>query len=346
LKRVVHLIPYDGIGGVEEAARSMVGGSRDGVSFELRWLFPGVTSASQRRATHDPLRILRVGLGLGREQPDTLVVSLWRAAIAGCIAKGMSRRIRLVLFLHNSRDAHVLDRFATRLAAWMADAIWADSEATVQQRFGRTPGRPVTVISFLIRKIAPIKTLTHASVPRPVFAFWGRLAAQKNLLRALEIFARVRKCRPDAEFLIIGPDGGEAERLQAHAAALNIHESVRFLGPMSFDEIPNTVREAAFYLQSSIYEGMAISVTEGMQLGLLPVVTPVGEIANYCRHQNNAILIQDDEQATKDILEILDTPDRFKIVREQAIRTWTRASSYEDSVFDALSAISTQKAKI
>lgn len=335
MRRIIHLIPYDGIGGVEEAARSMAGACRDGMAFEVRWLFPNVTSAEQRRATHNPLRILRVGYGIARERPDTLIVSLWRAALSGCVAKLVSRRIRLVLFLHNSRDAHWLDKIATRFAAWLADEIWADSEATVRMRFGRQPKRPVKVISYRIRRVAP-KAEEPGTVPRPVLIFWGRLAAQKNLSRALAIFSRIRERRPDAEFRIIGPDGDEAEMLRASVAAAGLGDSVRFEGPLPFERIAEAAKEAFFYLQTSTHEGMAISVAEAMQMGLVPVVTPVGEIARYCRNGENAVIVEDDKRAAAAVLALLATPQDYHAMRRRAISEWDEASLYSDAVFTAL----------
>jgi glycosyltransferase involved in cell wall biosynthesis len=333
--KVVQLIPYDGIGGVEEAARSMNGASRGGTVFSLSWIFPRVTSASRRWATHNPFRIVIAGVRIARQAPDVLIVSLWRAATAGIITKLFAPRIKLVLFIHNSKDAHLFDFIFTRVAAWFADAIWADSETAVQKRFRNTPKRPVTVISYLIRRIAPLDTCEGA-VPRPVFAFWGRLAAQKNLSRALGIFGHIAARHPDAEFRIIGPDGGEEEMLRASVAAMGLQANVKFLGALPFSEISAAVRGASFYLQTSKYEGMSVSVTEAMQMGLVPVVTPVGEIERYCRCGVNAVIIHEETQAAEELLAILDALRTYSAMRRKALATWKTTPLYEDSVFAAV----------
>ena len=48
---------------------------------------------------------------------------------------------------------------------------------------------------------------------------------------------------------------------------------------------------------------MAFSVVEAMQLGLVPVVTAVGEIRAYCHNGQNAVRIETDEQAVEDVLQ-------------------------------------------
>ena len=53
MRRVVHLIPYDGIGGVEAAARTMARVDAEDLRFEVRWLFPDVASRAQRGATYE-----------------------------------------------------------------------------------------------------------------------------------------------------------------------------------------------------------------------------------------------------------------------------------------------------
>ena len=338
MRKIIHLIPYDGIGGVEEAARSMVGQHREGTEFELRWLFPEVSSSNQRRATHNPLQILRTGIGIARENPDILIVSLWRAVIAGIVAKLLNRRIRLVVFIHNSKDAHRLDFLFTRLALWLADAVWSDSEASVKMRFKRPLRRPLTVISFLVNRLSPLEEDKDVA-PRPIFAFWGRLAAQKNLPRALGIFARIKAQEPDAEFRIIGPDGGKEEILREKTADLEMQDAVHFLGALPFSQIPTALKGASFCLQTSDYEGMALSVTESMQMGLVPVVTPVGEIARYCQDGKNAVIIKDDEQAAQDTLALLKAPEQYQQMRSRAIQEWTKQPIYSDSIFDAINTL-------
>ena len=66
---------------------------------------------------------------------------------------------------------------------------------------------------------------------------------------------------------------------------------------MSFDKIKNFAKESSFFIQSSFSEGMGISVLESMQLGLVPIVTNVGNIKNYCKDNFNSIII--DESTTE-----------------------------------------------
>lgn len=329
---MIHLLPYDGIGGAEAAARSMADAPPAAFDFELRYLFPAVTSSRQRAGTNNPLALLSAVRGILRDPPDLLIVSLWRACIAGILVRLLGRRTRLVVLIHNSVDAHWLDYVFTRWAMALATAVWADSDASVRMRFGKHAPADVVTIPFLTTHLAPLEPREAAVLPAPSFIFWGRLAAQKNLAKALEVFRLVRNEHPGARYTIIGPDSGELPALRRRCAELGLDDAVDFAGPMAFADIRERARDHAFYLQTSNYEGMAMSVVESMQLGLVPVVTPVGEIGRYCRAGHNAVIVEDPAQASAALLALLRSPAAYRKLRDNGILTWQDQALYSDAV--------------
>lgn len=326
----IHLIPYDGIGGVERAAASMHSVSTEGSEFDVETIFPP-SAAKSRRVVWNPWHFLRTAVNLWRTRPNVLIVSLWRAYAVGILVKLLRPKIRLVVFLHLPHDVHAPDRFLTRLAARLACRIWADSQETLTRRLPGLVADKGQVISFVTERIAALPAVSV----RPTFVFWGRLHAQKGLSRALRIFAAILVRRPAARFWIIGPDGGDLGRVRGEVAALGLGDAVQFLGPKDFAEISEVASNASFYLQTSELEGMAMSVVEAMQLGLVPVVTPVGEIAHYARHGQNAVVVTEDASAVADVLALLDSDVIYQAMRERAIAAWTNQPLYKDSVLAA-----------
>ena len=69
------------------------------------------------------------------DRPDVLIVSLWRSAIVGVLAKLLRPNLKLVVFIHNATDVHWLDFIFTRLAISLAHEVWADSQASQRSRF-------------------------------------------------------------------------------------------------------------------------------------------------------------------------------------------------------------------
>lgn len=331
MKRVIHLIPYDGTGGVEVAARSMQHVGRADLDFSVQSIYPHVAGYEERQETFGIRPLLQAFSRIHRQNPDVLIVSLWRACIVGALVKIARPRLRLVLMLHSTRDAHWVDRFFTRLAGFLAQEWWGDSAATVNERLRGSPRKPKRVISFVTRRLepGPVQPVT------PTFIFWGRISEIKRIDRAIRIFAHILSSTPGARFVIIGPDGGALAELQSLVQALDLQESVFFKGEMDMARICEQAASSCFYLQSSKYEGMAMSVVEAMQLGLVPVVTPVGEIRNYCRSGHNAILVQSDEAAVEEILQVLADPMKYAFLRQQAVVTWRDQPLYADSMLQA-----------
>ena len=328
--RVVHLIPYDGIGGVERAARTMGSMTWKTVSSSVETIFPR-PSAAKRFVLGNPFFFGRSIFRIFRNPPEILIVSLWRAYLVGIIVKVLRPSIRLIVFLHYPNDVHFADRHATRLAARLAEQVWADSHETLNRRVPSHFSKEARVISFVTERFSPVPT----QPVNPSFVFWGRIHSQKGIDRALRIFYEIRNRCTDAQFWIIGPDGGDLSRLSELCKDLEIDHSVQFLGPMDVNKIKQIAGKASFYLQTSTLEGMAMSVVEGMQFGLVPIVTPVGEIGNYCEHLRNAVVIDKDEDAVNDVMALLNNNQQFQTLRKNAIETWLDRPLYRDDIANA-----------
>ncbi len=346
--KIVHVVPYDGIGGVEVAARTI----DDGDYHELRFLkyylshkaAPRPVDAS-RPVTYvsenDPRAYFSAVCRLWALKPEMLLASLWRSCFVLLVIKLLRPKTKAVTFLHYANDVHWIDKILTRMAMRASTEIWADSQATLDTRVPRPLLGRAKVISFVTQRIPA--TPVHA--PAPTFAFWGRLHPQKGLVRALHLFSRVVATHPSAIFHVIGPDGGDRTAIDGEVAQLGLAASVHFHGPMEREAIFNFVGHCTFYLQTSVDEGMAISVIEAMQLGLVPVVTPVGEISRYAQDGENAILVRDDNKALDDILCLLEDPTNYRKIRSKAIASWGDTPLYRDSVLQACNTLLANQTK-
>lgn len=329
MRKVIHLIPYDGVGGVETAARSMVDVRERDFTFHVQTIFPDEVGVKRLNVVH-LLWIIKKVFQLYRENPNVLILSLWRSCIVGVLFKMFRPSCQLVLFLHYPDDVHFVDRALTRLASYLAAEVWADSNVTLEKRLPNSSHKKV-VISFVTKQLNPLAK----QAVRPHFVYWGRIHAQKKLERALSIFSNIYQACPSAQFYVIGPDSGELSNIKQSARMFGVGRAVQFMGRMDFEQIVKCARNASFYLQTSENEGMAMSVVEAMQLGLVPVVTPVGEISNYAHDGSNAIIINDDERAISDILLLIDNNERYQRQRQEAISTWDNVPLYKSSVLEA-----------
>ncbi|MEO9632078.1 MAG: glycosyltransferase family 4 protein [Sulfitobacter sp.] len=333
MHRIVHLIPYHAIGGVEIAAKSLPTISTGKVQMERQYLVRKPGSSTYTGEYHGPNISLNSPRAyfhaiwrLYQDPPDLLVASLWRSALVLILVKLLRPRMKTVIFLHSDKDAHFADKLVSQIAMRASNAIWADSTATLMKRVPCRLQSKGRVISFLVEQ----RALPQTREPEPRFVFWGRLSAEKGLKRAVELFASIAARRSNAQLTLIGPDGGMEDDLRTQISELGLSELVTFKGPMQHDEIVCEAKQASFYLQTSREEGMAMSVVEAMQAGLVPVVTPVGEIPRYCRNGESAVIVHDDNAAMEAVLALLSEPERYRRMSRAAAKYWQKKPIYRD----------------
>lgn len=333
---VLHLIPSDTIGGVEMAAHSLPAGLHGDIAFQKYFMVPDSTQNRRNQADsfgptaslNSPSVYLAAIRFVLLTKPDLLIASLWRSVLVMIICKLLRPSLRTVVFLHNTSTEHAIDRIANALGMKLAIEIWTDSTATLDARLCPASRRKGKVVSFLLHRRG---AFGRADI-RPTFIFWGRLRKQKNVARSIALFEKIRVRHPAATFRIIGPDGGEQNRIASEIRTRGLEGAVSMLGPKDPDEIADVAKSASFYLQTSDYEGMAMSVVEAMQFGLVPVVTPVGAIASYCTDGETAVFIRDDAQALAAIDAIIEDPVIARAMAQAAVDVWADVPLYREDV--------------
>lgn len=343
LPQIVHVIPYDGIGGVETAAASVDGGRYAGFVFRKAYIAskrPGnphpYVYESGVGTENSPLAFIRTVRHLLRLRPTILVLSLWRSCIVGLLVKALRPRTRLVIFLHNIRNSNWIDSVLTRLAVAGAEAVWADSASTAAQRLGPSWASRARPISFLTARLDRVTGAAAA----PSFITWGRLHPRKRIDLAVDFFALVHKRHADATLSIIGPDRGEQPMLEAKVRELGLTDAVQFLGPADLSQIARHAATASFFVQTSWAEGMGMAVVEAMQMGLVPVVTPVGEIGTYVNDGRNGIWFTDPGATADRVAQVLTDPGAYRALSDAAAGTWQGRPLYRDQFLGACAELS------
>jgi glycosyltransferase involved in cell wall biosynthesis len=335
--KILHLIPHDGVGGVEVAARTML--SRNDLACDFRLLLiAGRTLAPERAqvvespygSALNPLAQLRAVRACLRERPDVLLVSLWRSVLVGISVRLLRPKTRLVFFLNLEAPAHFVDGIAAKIALLFADEVWADSAATLAARLG-TRRIPSRVVSFVTGRL---EQAGGDAAPRPAFVSWCRLARQKGIDRSLRLIAELVRSGVDARYDIWGPDDGERPALEALAAELGISGNVAFRGSAAREDLPGIAAGACFFLQLSRSEGMAMGTVEAMQLGLVPIVTAVGEMGRYVSDGKTGLLADAAAPAETAgrIAALLQDPSEYARLRRQATDYWLTAPLYADDI--------------
>ncbi|MCO5194691.1 MAG: glycosyltransferase [Anaerolineae bacterium] len=161
--------------------------------------------------------------------------------------------------------------------AGLADAVIAPSAELhdLMQAYGVTT--PIHVIENGIdidRFANPPASLSKRALgytAEDVVAIYvGRISAEKRIDDLLHQFARAYNCNRALRLLLIGP-GPDSDRMQQLARKLDIAPVVRFVGSIAFDDVPNYLASADFFVTASDSEVHPLTVIEALASGL-PVV--------------------------------------------------------------------------
>ena len=336
--KVVHLIPEDGLGGVETAAREMA--CRDDLACDFHLVsMVGKSFAPGRANTHalgfsnalNPLAQAAAVRAAIKLDPDVLICSLWKTIPAAVLIKMIRPRTRLVAFFHSVERVHGVDRAMHAILLRFADVIWADSESALDAAGLQGSGLPSRKISYVID--GPRET-PEARPPQPHVISWSRIHHHKGMDRSIELVARLVARGVDVRFDLWGPDQGPRAKLEELARKLGVAEHLRFHGSMSRADLPSLAGQASFLLQLSRLEGMAMVVVEAMQFGLVPIVTPVGEIRRYCRDGENAVIVDVDDLdgAAERIATLLQDAGTYRRMSDAARAEWQDCTRYADDI--------------
>lgn len=342
--RIIHVIPRDGLGGVETAARSAAKAAAENHDFTLFFL-AGPTIAAERdhirdhpdRGLNHPLTYIRAVRDVAAARPDVLVTSLWRAMLVGIAVKLARPATRWACLLHSTRPVHLADRLVQWLSVRLADEVWADSPTTVAVVAGRG-SKPRRTLSFV-----PGRPGIAARPPAPGLSFvnWSRLEGIKGHDRAIALIGVLKDRGGDPSYVIWGPDAGAGARLRGLVSDLGLEPEVRFAGPLEPGRLDQVAGEHVFYLGLSRQEGMGMSVVEAMQRGLIPVVTAVGEVADYVKDGVNGLIVDptDLSAAVQRVAELVQLPVEIERMALAAWQTWQHSPLYADDFFAAAGAL-------
>lgn len=121
-----------------------------------------------------------------------------------------------------------------------------------------------------------------------VIGYAGRIDRVKRLDLLLEGFSEVVAQHPQARLLIIG-EGGQRSNLEGLAASLGISHAMLWTGFRQ--DMPRLLAAMDLYVQTSINEGLSLSILEAMAAGKAVIATDVGGAQEVLTHQKTGILI-------------------------------------------------------
>ena len=124
---------------------------------------------------------------------------------------------------------------------------------------------------------------------------WVRSFAKiYNPLMAIKVFMKIKNIFPDAKICMVGPRKDDSHAKTLKFAKKNNVEVV-FTGKLSKREWIELSKEYNLFINTTHFDNTPISVIEAMALGLPVVSTNVGGIPYLLEHNENALLVDDED---------------------------------------------------
>lgn len=159
-------------------------------------------------------------------------------------------------------------RLSTHLAGCGVDAAkWVWGTRTFERGYVKIHNNAIDSNLFRFSQEMREEMRRELSIPENALAVGhvGRVCAQKNQLRLLDIFAEIKAENENALLLLVGRGEQEAE-LHAKVEALNLSTSVKFLGIR--DDVHKLLNAFDVFVFPSTHEGLPFTLIETQCNGL------------------------------------------------------------------------------
>lgn len=122
----------------------------------------------------------------------------------------------------------------------------------------------------------------------------GRAVASKGHDRLLRALPRILRGHPRTRLWIVGA-GPESTALERQSAALELGGKALLLG--SRQDVPELLAAADVFVTGTRREGLGLAVAEGLAAGLPAVAFRVSGVVDVVEHEQNGLLVPDDDLA-------------------------------------------------
>ena len=155
-----------------------------------------------------------------------------------------------------------------------------------------------------------------------IFLSLGRLTEAKQPLKLIEVFSVIEKQKKDVSLVIAGK--GELLEKTKRLAKQKELKNVIFLGYVDHEkEAPDLFACSDYYIMTSMYEGLPLTLLEAMSSGLPCIVSDIPNL-RIVEDANCGVIVDfdDKEKATQDIISYLegDNSESSENAREYAVK--------------------------
>lgn len=184
-----------------------------------------------------------------------------------------------------------------------------------------------------LRNGVPASAVHADGATTPDVLFAARLHRRKRPVVFVELAHRLLAEGIDARFTLIGPDEGEAAAVRA---SIGDESRIRWLGPVSPDDVTSRMSAASIFVLPSVGEPYPMAVLEAMSVGLPVVVTDDCSLAPEVSRTGSGMVTSTDVPAIADAVRTLLTEPAIATRLGENARTAAEQSFGMRAVGDSL----------
>jgi L-malate glycosyltransferase len=231
---------------------------------------------------------------------DVLHCHEYSPFVYGTLSQVLRPSVRVISTEHgrlDDRPATIKRRIGTRMLNWLPSTVVAVSRSLRTRLVAE--GFPASRVRVVLNGIDPgpppapeLRRQARARLglheEELVIGAVGRLAAVKDFSALIAAFGLLRSLPRRARLVIVG-DGPERAALAAQARAANVSRTVLFTGHQR--DTPALMPAFDIFVNSSIYEGVSLTVLEAMAASVPVLATAVGGTPEILQDGVNGRLI-------------------------------------------------------
>lgn len=286
-----------------------------------------VVSLRMPRGIPDPRGLVRLVRLLRRQQPDVVQGWMYHANLVGGIAARLAGVKAIAWGIHHSdldpattkRRTRWTARAGARLANRLPHTVVCCSARArhVHAEIGYPPDKMIVVPNgFDLETFRPdpsarAEVRRELSVPdgAPLVGLTARFSPEKDHANFFAAAAVVSRRRPEARFVLCGPDvGAENPVLRELAERAGVARHTHLLGVRT--DVPRITAALDVAVSASRSEAFPLSVGEAMACGVPAVVTDAGDSATIVGDTGEIVAVRDPDDLSEAILRMLSLGDR------------------------------------
>ena len=217
--------------------------------------------------------------------------------------------VRIPLFFTDRIFNYLSYYFCDKIIAitpWEVPIIekWAEKKKIVAIPNGMDP--------ILFKEVKKGTFKKSLGIKNHMVLFFGRLHPTKAPHILAEVAKEIIPERDDVDFVFVGPDEGEMQRVKDIAVG---EKKIHVTGPLfGKEKIAQMYQDAAMYVLPSYREGLPLTLFEAMASSLPIIATPVNGVPYEIEDNVNGFLVPYGDKAAlkKKIVQLLDAPKLAK----------------------------------